>query len=126
VEVALLGRLTVTRNGSEVDLSGPKRRALLILLALEHGIPVSRDRIVEALWPDARTGREESTLRVHVSHLRDALEPDRTAEPTVLVTRGSSYLLSSVETDVARFERLVHEGRMLVEGRPAGCGPRAC
>jgi WD40 repeat protein/DNA-binding SARP family transcriptional activator len=119
VEVALLGRLTVTRNGSEVDLSGPKRRALLILLALEHGIPVSRDRIVEALWPDARTGREESTLRVHVSHLRDALEPDRTAEPTVLVTRGSSYLLSSVETDVARFERLVHEGRMLVEGRPA-------
>ncbi|NIP81324.1 MAG: DNA-binding response regulator, partial [Gemmatimonadetes bacterium] len=54
--------------------------------------PVTRERITEALWPGSRTGREESTLRVHVSRLRSDIEPGRSDAPTVLLTRGSSYV----------------------------------
>lgn len=72
-------------------MTGPKRIALLTLLALELGRPVSRDRIIEALWPNRLKGREESTLRVHVSHLRDLLEPPRDRDPQVIVTQGSGY-----------------------------------
>ena len=120
MELELLGPLRVTDNGSELVVSGPKRRALLTLLALHVGTPLSRDRIVEALWPLDRTGREESTLRVHVSHIRDVLETDRESSPSVVLTRGSGYMLDddSVEIDVARFDRLARDARAMLESRP--------
>lgn len=121
MEVALLGPLTIDRGGPPLEVTGPKRIALLTLLALELGRPVSRDRIVDALWPRRLTGREDSTLRVHVSHLRDLLEPSRDEDPRFLVTVGSSYMLAAdtVTTDVARFDRLNGDGRAaLTEGAP--------
>jgi serine/threonine protein kinase/WD40 repeat protein/DNA-binding winged helix-turn-helix (wHTH) protein len=121
VEVALLGPTTVSRDGVRVELTGPKRRALLVHLALDLGVPVGRDRIIEALWPGERTGREESTLRVHVSHLRDVLEPERGESPGVLVTLDAGYMLSAehVTVDIARFDRLRLEARLLLPDEPA-------
>lgn len=111
LEIGLLGPLTVTRDGAALEVTGPKRRALLILLALHAGTPVGRERIIEALWPDRPTGRAESTLRVHISHLRDLVEPDRDSDPRVLLTHGSAYLLAgeAVERDIDHFRRLVDE-----------------
>jgi serine/threonine protein kinase/DNA-binding SARP family transcriptional activator/WD40 repeat protein len=121
VELGLLGPLTITRDGEALELTGPKRRALLILLALHVGRPVSRDHIVESLWPSERSGREESTLRVHVSHLRDVLEPTRDGDPRMVLTHGSGYLLASdsVTLDVARFDALRREGRSHLPDDPA-------
>jgi len=117
VQVALLGPLVVTRDGQSIDVTGPKRRALLTFLALHLDTPVGRDEIIEAIWPRRQTGREESTLRVHVSHLRDELEPDRSDEPKVLLTRGQAYLLSghTVQLDTRRFDELVTEARSHLE-----------
>jgi serine/threonine protein kinase/DNA-binding SARP family transcriptional activator/WD40 repeat protein len=121
VEVALLGPTTVTRRGVRVELTGPKRRALLVLLALDIGVPISRDKIIEALWPVERTGREESTLRVHVSHLRDVLEPERGDSPEVLTTVEAGYKLSAehVDLDIVRFDRLRLEARAILADDPA-------
>ncbi|HEX6222532.1 MAG TPA: BTAD domain-containing putative transcriptional regulator, partial [Acidimicrobiia bacterium] len=101
-------------------MTGPKRRALLTFLALHLDTPVGRDEIIEAIWPRRQTGREESTLRVHVSHLRDELEPDRSDEPKILLTRGQAYLLSghTVQLDTRRFDDLVTEARAHLETRP--------
>lgn len=120
MKLELLGPLRLSKDGSEIELTGPKRRALLTLLALNAGTPVSRDRIVEALWPDPQTGREESTLRVHVSHLRDEIEPERNGDPRLILTKGSAYMLSDkdVETDVASFFDLVAEGKRLATDDP--------
>lgn len=120
LRLALLGPLTIHVGDSELELTGPKRRALLVLLALHAGSPLSRDRIIEALWPGAKTGREESTLRVHISHLRDVLEPDRQDSPGTVLTRGSGYMLTAdVDIDIARFDRLTREGRALLDVDPA-------
>jgi DNA-binding SARP family transcriptional activator len=73
--------MAVTRDGQPIEVTGPKRRALLTFLALHLDTPMGRDEIIEAIWPRRQTGREESTLRVHVSHLRDELEPDRSDDP---------------------------------------------
>lgn len=120
LDIALLGPLAVSRSGSRLDVTGPKRRALLILLALHAGAPVGPEAIVEALWPNERTGREISTLRVHISHLRDTLEPDRDAESQIIVTRGSGYMLVTehVGLDIVRFERLVVDGRSYLAEQP--------
>ncbi len=116
LEIALLGPLRIARDGQQLTLSGPKRRALLTLLALHAGTPLHRDRIVDALWPQRRTGREESTLRVHVSHLRDVLEPARDTEPHIIVTVGSAYVLDErrVELDLLRFQQLAQQAGALL------------
>ena len=121
MEVALLGPTTVTRQEVVVELTGPKRRALLALLALNLGTAIGRDRIIEALWPGDRTGREESTLRVHISHLRDILEAERSESPEVVVTLEAGYMLSAdhVTVDIARFEQLRHEAHLVLESEPA-------
>lgn len=120
VWIGLLGPLTITRNGHDVEISGPKRRALLTLLSLHIDNPLGREQIIEALWPRRQTGREDSTLRVHISHLRDELETDREREPKVLLTRGQAYVLSGhvVDTDVRRFEELVRTARLRTEDDP--------
>lgn len=123
MDIGVLGSLELSDNGTTVDLTGPKRQALLTLLALEVGKPVGRERIVDALWPNERTGREESTLRVHVSHLRDILEPDRDGEPAVLVTRGSGYMLEGVTIDADRFTSLVTEAVERGQSDPQGALP---
>ena len=121
MELALLGPLTITRDGELLELTGPKRRALLILLALNPGTPLDRARIIEAVWPTERSGREESTLRVHISHLRDVLEPSRDTKPAVLLTHGSGYVLSSgtVSVDIGRFDQLRREAKGLLTEAPA-------
>lgn len=120
VQIALLGPLIVSRDGHSIDVTGPKRRALMTLLALHLDTPVGRDEIIEAIWPRRQTGREESTLRVHISHLRDELEPDRSEEPKILLTRGQAYLLSghTVHLDTRRFDDLISEARSHLESRP--------
>jgi WD40 repeat protein/serine/threonine protein kinase/DNA-binding SARP family transcriptional activator len=120
LQIGLLGPLLLVRDGRHVELTGPKRGALLTLLALHVGAPVNRQHLVEALWGDQRTGREAATLRVHVSHLRDVIEPVRGGPPRVLVTVGSAYLLSAehVDVDVARFDRLATEARRLLPTEP--------
>jgi serine/threonine protein kinase/WD40 repeat protein/DNA-binding SARP family transcriptional activator len=120
LRISLLGPLSVSRDGSSLEVTGPKRRALLSLLALHAGTPVGRDRIIEALWPRGQTGREDSTLRVHVSHLRDELEPERGGEPTFLITHGASYMLdrSAVELDIDEFDDLTREARSLLAEEP--------
>lgn len=82
LEIGLLGPLVVARDGRDLEVAGPKRRALLILLALNVGQPMGRDHFIESLWPRHHTGREESRLRTHVSYLRDGIEPDRDHEST--------------------------------------------
>jgi WD40 repeat protein/DNA-binding SARP family transcriptional activator len=118
--IGLLGPLVVARDGLDLEVTGPKRRALLTLLALNAGRPLGKDEIIEALWPRRQTGREESTLRTHVSYLRDEIEPDRNHDPVVLLTRGQTYMLNrdQVEFDVDRFHRLVEDGRSYAESHP--------
>ncbi|MGD2043880.1 MAG: BTAD domain-containing putative transcriptional regulator, partial [Acidimicrobiia bacterium] len=120
LRLCLLGPLAIDRNQTEVELTGVKRRGLLIFLALNLGEAVSQERIVEALWPGRPTGREEATLQVHISHLRDRLERDRDTPPRVLVTTGQGYMLDrhEVESDIDRFDFLVGEARRLAEDDP--------
>jgi predicted ATPase/DNA-binding SARP family transcriptional activator len=122
VQYGILGPLEVTRAGATVEVKGPKQRALLIFLLLHANEVVSTDLIVDALWGGRANGGEIGTLRVHISNLRNTLEPDRPkgAEPEVLVTEPSGYLLrvDAGAIDAHRFEQLLSEGRRLVHDDP--------
>jgi TolB-like protein/Flp pilus assembly protein TadD len=80
----------LTCSGQPVKLSS---RALDILceLAAARGEVVSKDRLMEQVWP----GRvvEENAIQVHVSTLRKALEPGSDGHSYVLTVPGRGYRL---------------------------------
>ena len=88
-----------------------KQRALLALLALQRGKPVSSDRLIDQLWGDGEAANPANALQAQIGQLR------RTLGSTAIVTSEAGYALGigPDDVDVARFEQLVATGRRLVE-----------
>jgi predicted ATPase/DNA-binding SARP family transcriptional activator len=121
-EYRLLGPLEVWRGEQPLDVRGAKQRALLAMLLLHAGEAVSTDRLIDALWGECPPRTAANALQAHVAALRRALRPDRArAAADVLITRSPGYLLRAGddELDIARFERLVAEGRDVLPNDPA-------
>ena len=110
---ALLGPLEVRDGSRMVPLPQGRQRLLLAVLLLHANQPLSRERLIDALWgesPPATAGRSLNNL---ISALRKALGN------RVLVTDGPGYRLrvADGELDVQRFDALVKQGQgALVEG----------
>jgi len=111
VEFRVLGPLEAVEGGQAVDLPRRKHRALLAVLLLHVGEPMSADRLVDELWGETPPRTARDALQNYVSLLRKALGGD------LLVTQGAGYLLDiDVEqVDLGRFERLCAEGRTAVD-----------
>ncbi len=88
---------------------GPKQRALLALLLVHANEPVSRDAIVEELWPNGRPTTAQHAVQVYVSRLRKALA-ERRAE---IRTEGGGYRLAvePSSVDAYLFEQRFAESR---------------
>ncbi len=109
VEVRLFGEFEVVNEGVAIPIRGAKQRALLALLALNRGSPVSADRLIDQLWSDGQTGKPANALQAQIVQLR------RSLGASAIITSESGYALdvSACDLDVARFEDLVAEGRRL-------------
>ena len=107
--------------GRPISLGGPKQRALLIVLLLHRGEPLSADRLIDALWGERPPATAVKALQGYVSGLRKALGAG------AIETRGGGYLLDagSEQVDLERFERLARAGERALEGgEPAGASRR--
>jgi predicted ATPase/DNA-binding SARP family transcriptional activator len=121
-ELRILGPVQAVRDGRELQLGGPRRRAVLALLLVAGGRVVPAERLAEELWGGCPPPGAAGTLRAHVSRLRTLLRPD-----AVLVARGGGYALAAEprQLDAARFERLAVAGREALEhGEAAAAASR--
>ena len=109
MEVRLFGELEALDGGVPVPVRGAKQRALLALLALQRGQPVSADRLIDLLWGDGQAANPANALQTQIGQLR------RTLGPTAILTSEAGYALAAGpdEVDVVRFEQLVAKGRRL-------------
>ena len=109
MEVRLFGQLEAVQEGVTVPLRGTRQRALLALLALQRGQPVSADRLIDALWGDGRAVNPANALQAQIGQLR------RTFGAAAIVTTEAGYALAvgPEEVNVVRFEHLVAKGRRL-------------
>jgi DNA-binding SARP family transcriptional activator/ABC-type branched-subunit amino acid transport system substrate-binding protein/streptogramin lyase len=116
MEFRILGPLDVRAAGVSVPLGGPKQRAVLALLLLSANRVVSRDRLIDELWPDQAADSADHALRLQISRLRKALSAASDGKAR-LSTHPPGYLLrvEPDELDLHRFERLVAEGRDALE-----------
>ncbi|MFF0524162.1 ATP-binding protein [Actinomadura nitritigenes] len=90
VELALLSR--VSCRGREI--TGPRLRGLLALLAAEPRTGLSAARLAEGLWPDERPENPAKALQVVVSRARSQLGAD------VIVSTPAGYRLGLDESAV--------------------------
>ena len=96
LRVEVLGPLRVVVDGAPVEVPGPKRRAVLALLALAEGRTVSVDRLVDALWPAEMPESGRQALHTHVSRLRTHLGQAASR----LQTRHDGYRLDLAADDL--------------------------
>jgi DNA-binding SARP family transcriptional activator len=73
--IQLCGRLKVDFEGNHVTpaLRGRQGRVLLAYLVIRRGRAVSREEMIEAIWPEERPVDPAAALRTQLSRLRSAL-----------------------------------------------------
>src|ERR671911_665592 len=107
LEFRILGPVEVWDDGRQLQLGGPKQRAVLALLLLDAGRVVSTDRLIDLLWGEQPPPTAATSLQNFVSQLRKLLGAD------VLVTKPPGYRLEiePEQLDLERFRRLVQAAK---------------
>jgi predicted ATPase/DNA-binding SARP family transcriptional activator len=85
-QISVLGPVEVRRDGELVPVPGGKTSEVLVRLALEAGVFVRADRLVDDVWAGALTNR--NTLQSKVARLRRALK-----DPSAIASGEGSYQL---------------------------------
>lgn len=113
----MLGPVEGDLGGRPLRLGPPQQRALLAVLLLRAGRPVSMPELLDAIWGERLPPRGVGTLRTYVSRLRTLLEPSRPARTParLLVSADDGYALRvpSSALDTAVFEARLAEGARL-------------
>ncbi len=91
----MLGPVEVRRNGRVVSVPTGKTAELLVRLAVDAGLPVHADRLVEDLWAADAVRTRRNTLQSKVSQLRRAL-----GDPAVISGGDGSYTLAVDPSEV--------------------------
>ncbi len=102
-----LGGFDLERDGRTVDCSSlrPRARSLLLLLAIHHGRDVHRERLIDALWPDAPPDAGTHRLQVAASAVRQCLATAGLGDHAVQ-RHADAYRLDLADAwvDLAEFE----------------------
>jgi DNA-binding SARP family transcriptional activator len=112
LDFRILGPVEAWDDGAQLQLGGPKQRAVLALLLLDAGRVVSTDRLIDALWGERPPATAATSLQNFISQLRKVVGAD------VLATKPPGYRLQlePEQLDLERFRRLVERSRQ--EGAP--------
>src|SRR4051794_26384455 len=111
MDLRVLGPVEASDGDQPVAIGAGKPRAVLAMLALSEGTPISAEQLIDGLWGEAPPATAPKMVQGYVSHLRKAFAT--AGNGAEIVTRGRSYELrlgDGGEFDVRRFERLVAAG----------------
>lgn len=125
-ELGLLGPVTMRHDDAPLTAAPWRRlrvRELLAAIALTG--PRSREQLAELLWPDQAEGVAARNLRVNLSYLGDALEPDRARGglSSVITVQGNLLGISPtlVGVDLTAFDGCRARARAAeLDNDPAG------
>ncbi len=112
-----LGGLSITDEGDELGIGGPRQRRLLAMLLIHRDTVVSVDRLADAVFAGEPTAAASTTLRSYIARTRRLV--DGSGSGPVVLTRAPGYLLQTPADsfDVACFERaLATSGSHLERG----------
>ena len=123
VRIEVLGPLRLLVDGAPVDVPGPRRRAVLALLAVAGGRVIPTESLIDALWPDDPPDTAHRALHSHLSRLRRHLG---TASGR-LERAGAGYALrvGPDDVDAARLRALARRSSAQLTVDPAAASTAA-
>ena len=77
IAVSVLDVVELHRDGERIPVRRGKTTEVLVRLALEAGVMVRTERLIEDLWADEAVGTARNVLQTKVSRLRRALGDPR-------------------------------------------------
>ena len=122
----ILGPVEARADGGELVQLPPKPRALLVVLLVHAGRPVSRDRLMAAVWPEGAPPSAPRVIRTYVSALRQSLRvPCQDGLPR-LAALGDAYRLEVApgDLDMLVFDDLAQRGRRALGDGDAAAAAR--
>ena len=125
VHIRTLGGFSVLRYGVEVPVSdwqSRKARDLVKRLVVRRGSAVTRDALVDALWPDDDPSKTANRLSVALSTVRGVMDPEKQfpADHFMRADQSSVALdLDHVSVDIERFLADAAEGLRALDDQPA-------
>jgi DNA-binding SARP family transcriptional activator/DNA polymerase III delta prime subunit len=112
--LGVLGPMLITQGGTKIRALAAGQRAVLGLLALNHGSAVCRASIIDLLWGDEPPATAAGIVQTYISRLRSVLDPDRPSTRAHLpASDGAGYRLqaSADELDLLEFRGMVDSAR---------------
>lgn len=106
VEFSILGGDLVTIGGAPLEVTASKQRALLSILLLNAGTPVTSERLRELLWRRSQPATAAKNLQVLVGRLRRHIEPGSAGDWAVLRSFHGGYV---IDTDACRIDAIEFE-----------------
>jgi DNA-binding SARP family transcriptional activator/tetratricopeptide (TPR) repeat protein len=114
---SVLGPLRAWHGDVELSLGSPQQRAVLAMLLLRLGHPVTVEEIVDGVWDVDPPRSSVAVVRTYVARLRRLLEPKRApgSASRLLVSVADGYVLHAPAdaVDLPVVERLVERAREL-------------
>ncbi|TNC25191.1 BTAD domain-containing putative transcriptional regulator [Amycolatopsis alkalitolerans] len=115
MQFRILGPVAVIGDdGDGIPLGPPRQHALLAVLLLHLGTPLSVGHLVDLLWGDAAPASAATIVHGSIAGLRRALAAG------LLVTEPGGYTIRARpdQVDMLRFERLLGQGRNALPADP--------
>ncbi|MEY9840409.1 BTAD domain-containing putative transcriptional regulator [Streptacidiphilus sp. EB103A] len=107
----ILGPLSLQRGQTPVQVTSPRLRRVLGLLALKHPEPSTQQEITDTLWPSGPPSSHQSLIHTYVSQVRQLLGPGslRTVPPPTVVRTPNGYQLEASRNhiDLGHFDELL-------------------
>jgi len=107
MRVVVLGRVGIVVDGAHRDIGRAQTRAVLALLALEVGTPISTEGIISALWGGTEPATARAQIQNAVSQLRRSF--GEIGHPNAITSGRYGYLLTvpAGTVDLEEFDTLV-------------------
>src|SRR4051794_26655021 len=116
LEFRVLGALKVRGPAGEVSLGGAKQRVALALLVLQAGQFVSREALVDALWPESPPLTATHVVESYISRLRRLLKTAGATGPVVeFAPAGYRLARNGSRFDHLTFGTLTDEARAALD-----------
>lgn len=107
IRFGVLGGVTVSRGGRDVEPGRARQQAVLAVLVLRMNQPVSVEWITDAVWGERPPRDARNTVQTNISRLRRSLCPPGTDGHAVIASTDTGYVLCGdpARVDLAVFER---------------------
>ena len=121
--MAVLGPVDLRRDGTRLAVPAGKTTEVLIRLALDAGVLVRAERLIDDLWSEQAAGVARNTLQSKVSQLRRAL-----GDPGLVTGGAAGYTLQvdPAQVDALEVLRLADAAAELRESGNAAAAVTAC